>query len=161
MAQPLIPTCRGYPYTNHRYLPKLLINAKLYIIGDQYDVQPLKKLAKKRYEQLVVGHWNSDSFVASLRLLYEETPETHRPMKDVAVKVVKKHTKELCARDDFMALCTEKGEVAVEALKEVLNPSSLNVSKSCSHCHFVNIYTIKNPGNYRTQVCRSCGRNFS
>lgn len=39
----------------------LLINAKVYIIGDQLDVLPLKALPMKKYEEMVAIEWNTAS----------------------------------------------------------------------------------------------------
>ncbi|CZT12787.1 uncharacterized protein RAG0_16492 [Rhynchosporium agropyri] len=82
-----------------------LINAKVYIIGDQLDIQALKKLAKVKYEALVSETWNSDSFMTSLELLYKETSEDDRVMREAAVKIAGQHAKELCDRGEFISLC--------------------------------------------------------
>ena len=76
----------------------LLINAKVYVIADKYDIQPLKQLAETKYKNGLLGHWNSDSFVSSLKLLYEETPDNNRALKDFAMNAAGKHAKALLDR---------------------------------------------------------------
>ncbi|KAG4433153.1 hypothetical protein IFR05_011366 [Cadophora sp. M221] len=95
----------------------LLTNAIVYIICDQLQIPGLKMLAKTKFEELVTDRWNTSSFVASLKLLYKETMENDRPMKDIAVKTAGKHVKDLCDRGEFVALCKEEGEIAFDVLK--------------------------------------------
>jgi hypothetical protein len=47
----------------------LLMNTMMYVIGDKYDIQALKDLARK-YEEAVPDRWNSASFDAGLNLPY-------------------------------------------------------------------------------------------
>lgn len=44
----------------------LLTNAKVSILGDEHDVQALKNLANKKFEEIVPNKWKSSSFLASL-----------------------------------------------------------------------------------------------
>ena len=39
-----------------------------------------------KYKESLPSGWNSASFVASLKLMYELTPESDRLLKDVAIK---------------------------------------------------------------------------
>jgi len=98
----------------------LLVNAKVYIIADKYDLQDLKALAKNKYEEVVPENWNSTTFVASLKLLYEDILESDRLLKYVAVETAGEHAKELVDRGEFVALCSEHGELAFDVLKSSL-----------------------------------------
>lgn len=64
---------------------QLLINTKMYIIGDKYMVDKLKSLAIEKYRKALVSHWNSDAFSASLKLLYDNTTHDDRSLKDVCI----------------------------------------------------------------------------
>ncbi|EKD20163.1 uncharacterized protein L3040_002878 [Drepanopeziza brunnea f. sp. 'multigermtubi'] len=109
----------------------LLFNTKVYIIGEQLDVQPLKELAKNKFEEIIGDQWNSASFVASLKLLYEGTPEKDRLLKDVAIKTAGKRAKQLCDRGDFVTLCKEDGEIAFDVLKAVTKSTP---KRTCPDC---------------------------
>ncbi len=74
----------------------LLLNTKVYIIGGKLDVQPLKELAKRKFEEIISDQWNGASFVTSLRLVYDETFETKRLLKDIIVKTASEHVEKLC-----------------------------------------------------------------
>lgn len=128
----------------------LLLNVKLYIMADRYDVQPLKVLAKTKYEQIIGNAWNDVSFAASLKMLYDETLESDRLMKDIAVKTAGQNIKTLVDRGEFATLLKSNGEIAFDILKSSLGNSLKDcpwggvahadwVSRSgseynCSHC---------------------------
>lgn len=111
----------------------LLTNTKVYIIGDQLQIPDLKILAKEKYKEVVSAGWNSAAFVASLKLLYEETMETDRLLKDIAIETAGKHVRDLCGRDDFVALCKESGDIAFDILRASL-PVEPPV-KACTDCY--------------------------
>ncbi|KAI9047406.1 hypothetical protein LZ554_008850 [Drepanopeziza brunnea f. sp. 'monogermtubi'] len=114
------------PETGH----SLLFNTKVYLIGEQLDVQPLKELAKKKFEEIIGDQWNSASFVASLKLLYEGTPEKDRLLKDVATKTAWLNAKQLCDRGEFVALCKENGEIAFDVLR-----AAVTETPDCFDCY--------------------------
>jgi hypothetical protein len=89
----------------------------MYIIADKYDISPLKTLAKIKYEAIASKEWNTPGFSTSLQLVYEETVETDRMLKDVAIVIAGKHAKELLDRGEFNDLCKMNGNVAYDVLK--------------------------------------------
>jgi len=68
--------------------------------------------------------WNDASFTSSLKLLYAETPETDRLLKDVAIKAAASHVKELVNQAECVDLCRKNGEIAFDMLKAPLDPQS-------------------------------------
>jgi hypothetical protein len=121
----------------------VLINTKVYIIGDKYDIQPLKDLAAKKYGEALLNHWNSAPFVASLKLVYEETLENDRPLKDLAVKTAAKHAKELTDRDDFASLCKENAEITFDVLKASLKITPGSICPECETGMYVRKHTYE------------------
>lgn len=93
---------------------RLLINTMVYIIGDKYDIQPLKNLAKKKYEAALVTDWNTPSFSASLELLYEELPESDICLTSLALHVACKNVEELKNREEFTTLCKSNPAIAYD-----------------------------------------------
>lgn len=126
----------------------VLINTKVYIIGDKYDIQPLKDLAAKKYGEALPNHWNSAPFVASLKLVYEETLENDRPLKDLAVKTAAKHAKELTDRGEFASLCKENAEITFDVLKASL----IRLCRRCETADYVNRHTFAG-----INYCNNCG----
>ncbi|TVY90574.1 hypothetical protein LAWI1_G002952 [Lachnellula willkommii] len=122
----------------------LLTNARVFVIADKYDIQGLKQLATKKYETAVPNAWNCAEFVGSLKLLYEETLESDRVLKDVAVKTAGKHVNDLVDRGEFAALCKVNGELGFDILKASLTAKTLP-AKNCGPS---------------TPSCPTCQRNF-
>ena len=144
----------------------LLTNTKVYIIGDQLQIQGLKTLAKKKYEEVISDRrWNSTSFVASLKLLYEETMGNDRLLKDVAIKTAQEHITEFCDRGDFASLCMETGEVPFDILKaSLVKNGATSIAgppvRTCPSCS-QSTHVSYNPTVFGTYQCSSCLRCFS
>lgn len=94
----------------------LLTNTQVYIMAEKYDVQGLKELAKIKYEELVDYYWRRPSFVTTLRLLFEGTPESD-PLMKVAIKTAGQNARELVDKGEFATLCKECGELGFEIFK--------------------------------------------
>lgn len=52
------------------------INAQMFGIVKQYDLDSLKQLVNKKYKMVIPNKWNTATYVASLKLLFENTPES-------------------------------------------------------------------------------------
>jgi hypothetical protein len=94
------------------------------------------------------NHWNSAPFVASLKLVYEETLENDRPLKDLAVKTAAKHAKELTDRGEFASLCKENAEITFDVLKASL----IRLCRRCETADYVNRHTFAG-----INYCNNCG----
>jgi len=103
----------------------LIILSAIYVTAEKYDVQPLKTLAKGKYEALLPIVWNTEQFVESLKLIYDGTPDTNEPdgLRELAIRTAAIHAKELLDRGEFLNLCRERGDFATDVLKATLNPA--------------------------------------
>jgi hypothetical protein len=142
----------------------LLHNAEVYVIGDKYDVEGIKQLALAKYKTAVAVYWNSASFVASLRLMYEETRETDSAMKDIAIKAAGEHVHSLVDRGEFVALYKENGEIAFDILKASLVPSE-PITVHCHECGSTNTCPLDVPGPHEVygfcrHYCGDCNCSF-
>lgn len=144
----------------------LITAVKVYIIADKYDITPLKLLSKKKYETLLPLHWNSNSFTESLRLIYYETPEGDRLLKDVAINFAGGKCRELMDRGEYVSFLKEDGEMAVEILRASLQkatnpltepskvvPACVTCGRSDSVATATN-KSVKHPGNWWCHRCR-------
>jgi hypothetical protein len=104
----------------------LVTLAAIYCTAEKYDVQPLKVLAKGKYESILSSGWNTEYFVDSLKLIYDGTPEMSEPdsLRDLAIKTAATHAKELMDRGEFLSLCKERGDFATDVLKASLQQTS-------------------------------------
>jgi len=91
----------------------LLTHTKLYILGDKYQIEPLKQLALSKYGPAVSKEWNQSAFSASVKLMYANTVKSDRALKDAALKaaLTSNHLRVLFRKDDFQALVLECSEV--------------------------------------------------
>ncbi|TVY27059.1 hypothetical protein LHYA1_G004766, partial [Lachnellula hyalina] len=112
---------------------ELLVHAKVYILAEKYDVSALKFIASKKFQLSLKLCGISDSFVTSLELMFTQTPENDRLLKDLALGFVGKNYWKLADRGDFMALCRHNGEVASEVIKAIASiPPPKPLRKDCS-----------------------------
>lgn len=110
------------------YNPQALItNAKTYIIADKNGIEALKKLATTKYEQVVLKCWNECAFAESARLIYENTMETDRTIRDIIAKTASVNIKALLDRGEFVEMLNSCGELATDILKrEVASSKPVN-----------------------------------
>lgn len=135
----------------------LIMNLKMYVIGEQYNIQCLKQYAARKYEDIVGKHWNSVSFVASLHMMYECTPESDRVLKDIAIAVAGNNMRSLCDREDFVKLCKEVNEIAVEVMKYSFTKNRL--LKPCNQCGKRSHVLVREGFDFNHH-CDHCDQNF-
>ena len=101
----------------------LLINAKIYIIADKYNIHSLKEWAVTKYKEVLLATWNSTSFVESARLIYENTLDDDRMLREVIIQKASENVKALFDRGEFVELLRSHGDFAMEVLIDVVfNP---------------------------------------
>ena len=98
----------------------LMINARVYIIADKYDIEALKKWAVTKYQEVLSTRWNSASFIESTRLISENTPESDVMLRDVIVQKASQCAKRLFDRGEFVKLLRSDSNFATDVLKGVL-----------------------------------------
>lgn len=99
----------------------LVVNAKVYIVADKYELDDLKKLACTKYKQLLPGGtWNSSDFTESARLVYDNTMETDRMLRDIIVQSAGINVKALLDRGEFVELLKDHGDLATEIMGKVV-----------------------------------------
>jgi hypothetical protein len=108
----------------NRPLERLTICTRIFVMAEKYDIPALKILAKTKFEAAVSSDWNTFALSDSLRLMYDELPDSDRLLKDIAVEAAASHVKELVDRGDFVALCKGNGDIAFDVLKASLSPKT-------------------------------------
>jgi hypothetical protein len=98
----------------------LMVNAKVYIMADKYDIQPLKVWAVTKYQEVLRTVWNSNSFAESARLIFDNTPESDLMLREVIIRNAIDHAQALFDRGEFVELLRSDGDFATEVLKGVL-----------------------------------------
>jgi hypothetical protein len=98
----------------------LVVNAKAYIMADKYEIEPLKEWAVTKYKEVLPKTWNSTSFIESASLIFENTPESDRMLRDIIIQKAGKNAKSLFDRGEFVALLQSNSDIAVEILRDVV-----------------------------------------
>jgi hypothetical protein len=98
----------------------LVINAKVYVIAEKYDIQALKEQAVAKYKEVLATSWNSSAFTESACIIYENTPETDRSLRDVIAHGAGQNAKKLLDRGEFVDLLKTHGSLAVDVLHEAV-----------------------------------------
>lgn len=122
------------PPQNSTAVGPLVTIAKVYIIADAFDIQALKDLAAAKYGVIVVDSWNDPTFVESVRILYENTCEDDRSIKDIAIKTARINIKALLDRGEFRTLLKDIGEVAYDVLSSSIEKDSAEKKPTAAKC---------------------------
>ncbi|CZR56333.1 uncharacterized protein PAC_06221 [Phialocephala subalpina] len=104
----------------------LVTNAKVYVLAEFLDLPALKKTAAEKFASHLAREGLSPGFTESLRIMYSETPESDRDLKDLALGYALQHAAGLLEREDFAAFCKDKEskEFTFEMLKATTEKSS-------------------------------------
>ncbi len=110
------------PTNAYKYAKELPRLAKLYVLGEKYNIQSLKDQVFVKYRDLLPHSCRTSSFVESLELIIEGTPETKNPdpLRVLAITTAGENAKVLIDRGEFVSLCRENGSFATEILRASL-----------------------------------------
>lgn len=95
---------------------RMLACTKAYIMADKFNVPGLKTLAATKFTTAIATEWNTEGLSTAIELIYNQIPENDRILKDVVLKVISEHVKELVDRGEFASLCKADGEIAFDIL---------------------------------------------
>ncbi|KAF7888120.1 uncharacterized protein EAF02_002661 [Botrytis sinoallii] len=140
------------------FLEILTICIRVFIIAEKYDIQVLKVLVKTKFEKAVFTEWNTISLSASLRLMYDELPESDRLLKDIAIQAAADHMEELADKGEFAKLCKEDGEIAYDVLKAFLHVAN-HSAIVCPNCNTKHRGKASNKGKQKYS-CHGCDDHF-
>jgi hypothetical protein len=105
-----IATAKGATQTITGVPEALLTNTKVYVMAGKYDVPALKEHAVKKFTLALPQEGMTASFVSSLKLMYEETPDSDKRLRSAALKFVGENYKELVNNAEFEGLCSAHGQ---------------------------------------------------
>ena len=111
----------------------LLVNAKMYAVGDKYGIHALKTLAKDKFIAALGAGWDIVTFLEVLETVYSTTPASDRGLRDCLALTLKKHKNELHEHEGFVNLIKTKladGEFAMDVINtwtEFQKPASTAV----------------------------------
>ena len=104
--------------------PALLSSVRVYAIADKYDIQPLKELAKNRFETSAEKNWAHKDFSDTVKEIFESTPTSDRGLRDIAIRIVASHADVLIQKDEFRELIEEVGDLGLNTVCLLLEKHS-------------------------------------
>ncbi|TVY40304.1 hypothetical protein LOCC1_G005411 [Lachnellula occidentalis] len=96
-----------------------LLHTKVYVLAEKYDVPALKTLASQHFKTCLPRNVLTNAFVESLEIIFTQTPETDRLLKDIALEFVGKNYRRLSNIAEFIDLCKQNGDVAGEVIRTI------------------------------------------
>lgn len=104
-----VPTQAPVPATPAR-LPKrkpdFVLHAKIYALGEKYEIKDLKALALQKFAFEATACWSFSSFRIGAKEAYTSTVDEDRGMRDIVVETVLKH-RLLISMPDFKNVLKE------------------------------------------------------
>ena len=99
----------------------LVTNAKMYILGNKYDINSLKEVATRKYREMIRDQWYKDTLVESAELVYANIDNDKDPLKDIIVEAIHSihQLPQLLKRDDFVELLRNNGNIAFDILSRL------------------------------------------
>jgi hypothetical protein len=104
------------PQTTDTDASQLLLSAKMYEIGDKYDVVGLKQLALAKFSLACAKCWESQEFAPAAHYAFSTTPESDKGLRDIVTKTIADHMK-IIKSPAAEALLNEFNGLAMGVLK--------------------------------------------
>lgn len=94
----------------------LIVHAKLYILGDKYDIPSLKELASRNYRETVATQWNTKNFPESAEIIYNNIVVERDMLKDVIYEKARSNISTLISEPRFEGLLRRTNDFAADIL---------------------------------------------
>jgi len=96
---------------------QILTHAKMYEIGEKYEVMGLKELSQQKFSRACEHFWNDPKFSIAAYHAFSTTPDHDKGLRDLVSKAISKHL-ELVEKPEIEAVLTEFNGLAFGILKE-------------------------------------------
>lgn len=144
-----------------KFFEPFLVNTEIFALADRYDVQPLKALAKKKFEETVLEGWNTPAFLKILKLLYTDMYDRDRPLRRIAIRTAGRRAGALQDKGDFVALCKENAEIGFDILKVALNEEQATPQpRRCPWFPSIWSHTVRYDFKKSSYYCESCCKYY-
>ncbi|KAI9862057.1 MAG: hypothetical protein M1824_001802 [Vezdaea acicularis] len=96
--------------------PSLLLNSRMYMLADKYDIPTLRSLALSKFTSRLSSHWNSEDFSLCVHDIYSNAAITNAPLRKSVVESAAKNIATLRDRDEFLALLKSDHDFVIDLL---------------------------------------------
>lgn len=87
----------------------LIVNIKVYILAKKNNIEALEKPAKEKYLNVVLDLWYTPSFSTSAILLYDNTLQSDRLLRDIVAETAREHIVNLIRERMLVRIRTKVG----------------------------------------------------
>jgi hypothetical protein len=142
-------------------------------MADKYDVLVLKQLAADKFAEVLPDEGRTKSLTESLELMFDQTLEGDRLLKDMAINYAAGHYKELASMPEFEEMCRGNGDIGFEIMRSAANdaawaPKAVPKCRSCDSVYNVSVSSqatiarLASSGKSRTTYfCHACKYTFN
>lgn len=96
---------------------QLITHAKMYEIGDKYNVSGLKELSLHKFQRACGKYWNYPEFAEAANHAFSTTPDDDKGLRDIVCTTISEHMV-LMKEPEVEALLTEFNGLAFGLLKK-------------------------------------------
>lgn len=107
----------------------LVMHANLYVLGDKYDIPPLKEMACRSYEELVKTRWYTKAYRESAELVYGSIVAEKDPLKDVIYEAARANIRSMVNQPGFQSLLRRINNFAADLLVSFVQKADSTQSK--------------------------------
>lgn len=128
----------------------LIVHAKLYILGDKYDIPSLKELASRNYGEIVATQWNTKAFPESAEMIYNNIAVEGDLLKDVIYENARNNILTLINVPGFEGLLRRTNDFAADILISLIQNEKQKVGNTmtCRTCGSPQISGLYSPRGY-------------
>ena len=119
----------------------IVLDVRVFAFAEMKLLEPLKELAAAEFTQRAEAGWKTDDFAAALHEVYTIVPEHEDTLRQIVVRVVKEHAKDLFGKPNDYAKFRQAvrdqegfGDDVSEALAIGKNPKSSCNTYTCPGC---------------------------
>jgi hypothetical protein len=113
----------------------LIVHAKLYILGDKYNIPSLKGLACRNYGELVATQWNTKAFPESAEMIYNNIVVERDILKDVIYEKARSNISTLISEPKFQGLLRRINDLAADILISLIPLIPSEKAGNTFNCH--------------------------
>lgn len=122
------------PLEEAKHAGVYVINSKVYILAEKYDIPNLRKLAFEKYKNyLSKEDW--EDFIESLRLICEKTTEQDQDLRCLAYERARQNLEILLVFTDFVKLLDDHGRLGRELMQRAVYRNKPQFAIFCSKCN--------------------------
>lgn len=119
---------------NTDQITPLVLNARVYIMGERYDIYALRHLAQQKFEARAKNDgWNSEVFSLAIREVYEWTTDQDQGLRQLVVTIAAENITTLRDRGEFNNVLNDVPDFTRQLLDEVLKKAE-SAGRDCSRC---------------------------